>query len=159
MSHVREQIAVALVARLTGLTTTGGRVFRQRPTEMLLQGVGELPALRIFCLGDQATPLGIGSPLYDRIVLFRIEGTVQMALGAPGTSNPVDTLLNLIASEVETALGVQLALDFGSVSTPIYQGCEFSDGVGDQTIGVVSMRFDFGVMSQQGAPDVAISSN
>jgi len=157
MSHVREQLAVALVTRLTGLTTTGGRVYRQRPEEYALQP-NELPALRIFLLGDSAQSQGIGTPFYDRTTRVRIEGVVQMALGAPAGTNPVDTKLNLIASEVETALASPLVV--GTTQLYLYyQGCAFdSSGAGDQPVAVIGMQFEVVLMTQHGLPDTLLQA-
>lgn len=159
MPHVREQLAVAVVARLTGLTTTGARVYRQRPQEYALQPVTELPALRVFLLGDQASASGIGVPFYERIASLRIDGVAKVSLGTTAGTNPLDTLLNLIASEVETALATEIEFAVGKTTLLLYRGTTVDDSAaGDQPVGVVAMTWDAVIYTNHGAPDVSLEA-
>ena len=59
MSHVRKQIRDAVVTALTGLSTTGSRVYKSRiyPLE-----TGKLPGLAIYTKSEEIQNNTIGAP-------------------------------------------------------------------------------------------------
>jgi hypothetical protein len=95
MTHARTEIREAIVARLTGLPTTGSRVYhgRTRPLEANHQ-----PTLLIYAVNEQSGRPMEGNPAsLGRQLLVVVEGRVNHP------SVP-DDLLDVIASEVEAAL-------------------------------------------------------
>lgn len=101
MSHVRQQIREKVVQVLTGLTTTGSRVYvgRTRPLE-----AGHEPTLLIYTTPAQAggqesaQTINMDYPrTLRRQMTLAIEGRVQ-------ENEPCDDLLDDIAAEVETAM-------------------------------------------------------
>lgn len=150
MAHVREQLVQAVVTAVTGLTTTGLRVFRFRPQQRTLMPA-QLPALRIYIDGDSANANGIHVPFYERPTQIRIEGVVQ-------STGQIDQTLNLISSEVEAALAAKVPL--GTSSTLLfYRGCRFDESAeGDQPVGLVSMQFEALIETVHGVPDVSIEA-
>jgi len=95
MTHARTEIREAIVERLTGLPTTGDRVYhgRTRPLEANHQ-----PTLLVYAVNEQSGRPMEGNPAsLGRQLLFVVEGRVN--------HNAVpDDLLDVIASEVEERL-------------------------------------------------------
>lgn len=96
MAHQRQTIREAIVTRLTGLTTSGSRVYASRLKPLL---DAELPAILVSTGGealDDATYLKTGLPV-ARPLEVRID---LVAKAVSGFENTVDLML----SEVEAAL-------------------------------------------------------
>ena len=93
MSHARQQIREACAALVTGLTTTGSRVFQSR---MRPQISANLPCLLVTTNDEEITPGTIGT-IYERSLLLSVRG---FAMG----SATLDDTLDQIATEVETAM-------------------------------------------------------
>lgn len=91
MAHARQTIREAAATLLTGLTTTGSRVFQSRmaPQE-------SLPCLLITTNDEEIVPGTIGNLVERHLDLV-------IAAVAKATSN-VDDTLDTIAAEVETAM-------------------------------------------------------
>lgn len=96
--HVREQITVAAVSALTGLTTTGSRVYRDRDTEANPLQATEVPGLTVDDDGDPSEVITIdAAQTMERRMALRVTAHVK---AASGTS----ALLNKILKEVEIAI-------------------------------------------------------
>lgn len=152
MPHVREQLALAIVARVSGLPITGSRVFRRRADAEPLDPLTEVPGLKVWTESDQADLQGIGPvPLYDRPTFFRIEAAAKR------NDDAGETQLNAIGSEVETAMGAPFSLGSGQEFHVVYLGAVFADsGEGDEAVSTLSMRFQGSPITEHGAPDVAV---
>ncbi len=131
MTHARTEIREAVVARLTGLPTTGARVYagRTRPLEARHQ-----PTLLVYTVNEQSGRAIEGNPAsLGRTLTLLVEGRVS--------HNAVpDDLLDVIASEVEAMLrdceddlGV---LDIMLQSTAIEVSTD-----GDRHIGEINLVF------------------
>jgi len=114
--HKTEQVLAAVATKLTGLTTTGARVFRGRAYPL---GESDLPALKIY-QGD-VTPGQIwNTDVMDVALEVIVSATVQ------DTAANHETLLNLIQKEIAIALqaditqGLAFVLDTeeGAMSRP-----------------------------------------
>jgi len=143
--HARKQIRDAVVATLTGLTTTGSNVFASRPTSRPLSE-SALPALRIFMLSEAVDLVADASPQHRQLDLA-VEAVVQ------GTTN-LDDELDQICLEVETALLNNVPVGVHQItisSTDI----EFK-GDGDQPHGVARMTFAAEYYTREGAPEVML---
>lgn len=92
--HRAEQIIAAVKTTLTGLTTTGARVYRGRVTAL---ADTNLPALCIY-QGADTELMQFSQALIDSELTITIEVLVKTS------SEQVDTLLNLIRKEVAIAL-------------------------------------------------------
>lgn len=96
MAHQRQTIREAIVTRLTGLTTSGSRVYASRLKPLL---DSELPAILVSTGGEplgDATYLKTGLPV-ARPLEIRVD---LVAKATSGYENTVDLML----SEVEVAL-------------------------------------------------------
>lgn len=94
MSHVRTQIRSALVATLTGLTTTGARVYVNRARPI---AAAELPALVVRVRDEQIDATTIDWP---PLVTRRVDLEVEILASGDTAADTVDASL----VEVETAI-------------------------------------------------------
>lgn len=152
MSHVRTQIRDALKAALTGLTTTGTRVFTSRPEAMPLS-TDQLPALLIF-------PEGQAPETHERLGLETpgaVSRTMQVVVLARAMlTASLDDELDKILAEVETVLGA--TTDLGGLIQWLGQP-EIDtdiDATGEQPIGVLSLTYPLQYMTMSNAPETAL---
>lgn len=95
MTHARTEIRDAVVERLTGLPTTGARVYAGRTRKLEAR---HAPTLLVYTVNEQAARPLEGSPgSVGRALTLLVEGRVSAA-------SPPDDLLDTIASEVEAKL-------------------------------------------------------
>lgn len=154
-THVRQQIRDYLVTALTGLTTTGSRVFKSRPLHRQLQ-TSELPALLIYTDGEDVSADTMGGPLgqIERTLRVRIEAVVR------GTS-AFDDNIDLIIKEVEIALNASNTvftlnnLSRRGIVLQAVEDPEF-DGEGDKVVGRVAMTWVAIYRTVANAPATAI---
>lgn len=102
MSHIRKQIRDALVTAVTGLTTTGSRVYRSRvyPLES-----GKLPGLCVYTKSEEVTNSTLTRP---RTQTRQLEASVEAYLMA---NTNFDDTLDTIAVEIEEAIYSNAALN------------------------------------------------
>jgi hypothetical protein len=151
VSHVRQQLIDAVQTRVTGLTTTGARVYVQRPLEdTLTEAEISTGALRVFDDGDAVDTDGE----YDAIYMRR---TTLVVIDAMALQNSgLAAKLRTIAAEVETALGTALTVTGKSVQL-FYRGVEMSDSFeGDLSVGQGRMRFECVLYTTASAPETLI---
>jgi hypothetical protein len=94
MTHRAESIVVAVVAKVTGLTTTGTNVFRGRVYAL---ADTSLPALCVY-LGEDRILGQYSQAKFDSELTVNIEAVVKTS------STQVDTVLNQIREQVTIAL-------------------------------------------------------
>jgi hypothetical protein len=95
VDHIRKQIRNAAVTALTGLTTTGARVFSGRVSRLKET---ELPGLVVYLTGDDALEDAYnGGATEARSGTLRIEGIAT-------ANDALIDVLDQIALEVETAV-------------------------------------------------------
>jgi len=151
--HVREQIAAAVLAAVTGLASTAARVWRDRDTtERPLQSGAtptELPGLTVDDDGDpsEIVTLGVGRIL-ERRMRVRISAHVKSASG-------YSSALNQILKELEVALAA--ASLGGAKSANLIEVGERETAEGGETP-VVRQAFVFELLyyTTHSAPDVAL---
>lgn len=143
--HVREQITAACVSALTGLPTTGARVWRAR--ERALQP-SECPALVVIGAGESVDIATMGSaPALARSMRLRVTAHVRA-----GTA--WDSTLAKIAAECEAALvgslGGAKLVRIAEIEDP-----EVSEEA-DKPIARQTMIFEALYYTAHGAPTVAL---
>ena len=95
MSHVRKQIRDDIVTTVTGLTTTGSKVYQSRVYPI---SAGSLPALTVYTKSESSVYQTIGYPrTVERTMTVVVEAYCQ---GTTGYDNTLDQ----IAVEVEEAI-------------------------------------------------------
>ena len=142
--HLHKQIRTALVAALTGLTTTAARVWanRLRPLQD-----ADLPGLRIYLDDEDAEGLTIHSPeLYQRRLTVVVEAVAKAA-------SALDDTLDQISKEVETALASGVTVGGQSLEV-FYTGMRFDDEQADKPVGVKRMTFTLTYTAMANTPDV-----
>jgi len=145
-NHVRQQIRERIATDLTGLTTTGSRVYQSRvyPLED-----GNLPGLIIYTVSEESEPSVIGPDrLLDRKLNLVVEGYCE------ATSNYDDTI-DTICKEVEVAIAGDrtvngLAKDSYLTLTDIAY-----NGEGSKPVAFVQMTFMVEYMVNELTPDQA----
>lgn len=147
--HVREQIAVAALAAITSLSTTGANVFRDRDTDERPLQSAELPGLVVSDDGEpsEIVTLGIGR-LLQRRMRFMIAAHVKAASG-------YSSVLNQILKEIEVAFaGAALGGAKWATLTDV-SNRESSEG-GDTPAVRQTFTFEFFYITAHDAPDVAL---
>lgn len=142
-NHLHKQIRDAIVTALTGLTTTGSRVYANR-----LQPLPDAlsPTLLVTLDEETATPLTFHpSPIYERELRLTVSAVAKATSG-------LDDTLDQISKEVEVALasGITLSgrrLDF------TYTGMSFDDELADKPVGIKRMNFTVTFTAAANAPD------
>lgn len=146
-NHMRRQIREAAATALTGLTTTGSRVFTSRAR---LVQAADLPCLRIWCDDENISTETIHvARVRERVLQLVVEGCCS-------ANADMDDTLDQIAKEVEIALDGNQTLGVGvKAIEPKEIKSEFL-AQGETVIAVVTMRFEATYYAAKGAPDVAL---
>lgn len=143
--HAHKQIRDALKTRLTGLASTGARVYANRLYPLT---AAELPALRVYLDEESAEPLSVHAPASSRVLSLSVEACAKATAA-------LDDTLDQIGKEVEIALASGLSVA-GVHLQPIYTGMSFTDDIADQPVGVKRMTFSLPFEAAAGAPDVLL---
>jgi hypothetical protein len=140
MVHVRKQIRDDVVTTLTGLTTTGTRVFASRvyPNE-----AGKLPLLCVYSLNEASELIAMNGNQLLRSLEIVVEGYAKAKAN-------LDDTLDTIAKEVEEALAVDPTR--GSIAhKTVINDTEISlSEEGEQPIGVIRMSFQVDYVTTSG---------
>lgn len=143
--HLRKQIRVAAAAQLTGLATTGSRVFVDRARRIQPT---DLPALKIF-LGDEN--IDMKEPMAPRLRERQLVLIVEAVVAA---NTAYDDTMDQIVKEVENALDANNGL--GGLCKAIepheYPRARFG-GDADTVVGSQELHFMVLYYTRQSAPD------
>jgi len=145
-NHVRQQIREAAAALLTGLNTTGPRVYQSR---VKVLADNELPCLVVLTNSEQIDRLDISpDPQLERsldlVVLAKAKHTADL-----------DDKLDTIIKEVEIAAnnttlgGLISSIQLSSIEVEL-------NGEGEKPVGQATMTFNITYTTRASAPDVAI---
>ncbi len=142
--HLHKQIRAAVVTKLTGLTTSGSRIYANR-----LQPLPDAlsPTLLVFIDSERAEAMTVHSPyMQDRQLTLVVSAYAKAVSG-------LDDTLDLMSKEVEIALAAGITV--GSTTLyPIYTDMSFEDEQGDKPVGVKRMSFTISYTAMSNAPDV-----
>jgi len=138
----RKAIRDDLVAALTGLVTTEGRVYASRVYPL---SAAKLPGLVVYSESEEVQYITMGLPRTQmRVVSFAVEVYVR---GTASYDDDIDT----IAAEVEAALYADVERGGLAKDTQITAlNFEFS-GDGDQPVGVGQMTVEVQYITAEGA--------
>ena len=126
MSHAHTQIRDALATALTGLTTSGARVYKNRLYPL---DTAELPGLRIYLDADAVEVETIHSPLvYGHDLSVTVEACAR-------ASSALDDTLDTMALEIETALSNGITISSKKLE-PVLTGSQYDDEPGSPPVGV-----------------------
>lgn len=145
MTHVRKQIRDAAVSALTGLTTTGARVY---PSRLETITDADLPCLLVNTDDENIA----GADVLDGVQ----ERTLSLAIRACAkTTDNLDNLIDAMVSEVETALagetlgGAAKMLQLTGVSIDM-------DNVIDRPVGIATITYSITYYTASGSPGTAL---
>ena len=147
MSHVRQQLRERAATTLTGLSTTGSKVYQSRVYPL---GAANLPGLLIYTKSEDSEAVTMsGARTLLRNLSLVIEGYVK------AVSNYDDTV-DTIAKEVETAMGNDVTLN-GLAKNSYLESTEIEyDGEGEKPVAVVSLTYTVEYMTIENAPQTAV---
>lgn len=146
--HIREQITLAVVAAVTGLVTTGPRVYRAR--DRALQDA-ELPGLVVTAMSETPEILTMGNA--TQRILSR---TMNMSIAAHVKAvSGYDTTLNKILAELEVALSVA-NLSGGKYISPVEIPDPEISEEGEKPVARQDFVFEVFYNTRADTPDVAL---
>lgn len=144
--HLHKQIRGAVVTKLTGLTTSGSRIYANRLAPL---PDATSPSLLVTLDEERATGLTIHQPQAQEREL-----SLSVAAVAKAASSLDDTL-DLMSKEVETALASGITVG-GKTLQVFYTGMSFEDVQSDKPVGVKRMTFSIPFTAMSNAPDTLI---
>lgn len=147
MAHVRQSIRENIETTLTGLSTTGSRLFASRVYPI---ASANLPGLAIYTSDENTEYVTMGS---DRTQFRRLSVNVEVYVqGNAGYDDSLDT----ICSEIEVALYSDLTRGGYAKDTKITaMDAEFS-GDGDQPVARATLRVEVEYATQESDPTTAV---
>lgn len=131
MAHLRKQLRDRVVTDLTGLTTTGARVYASRVYPM---AAANLPGLCVYTKAEEVETLTLAPPrTQGRVLTLVVEGYAAATSG-------LDNTLDQMSLEVEEALAADrtlnsLARDVRVVSVE----ADYTDE-GEQPVGMIRLE-------------------
>lgn len=147
-NHVRRQIREATASAITGLATTGARVFQSRVYPLQTT---ELPLLLVVSESETSTPITIHpSQTLERLLTLKVMGVAK-------ATADLDDELDQICKEVEIALANPVAALAGLAQSITLTGTVITfDGTSERPTGRAEMTFEVKYFNVENAPDVAL---
>lgn len=144
-NHLRQQIRERVATILTGLTTTGTRVYASRVYPM---ADANLPGLVIYATEETAEITTLGSPRRSaRVLRLVVEGRAKAVSG-------LDNTLDTICKEVEAAMAADPTLNNIVNDHHLANTSIALTGEGEQPVGVATMEFSIMYDVAETTPDV-----
>jgi len=147
VAHLHRQIVEAVASALTGLPTSGPRVYSNRRHPMQ---DAHLPGLRIFLGSETAEPITVSADtILERDLSLIVEACAK-------ASTDVDQVLDAMSLEVESALADGVTVSGKRVQT-LYSGMEMElDESLEKPVGVKRMTFSCVFRAAAMTPDTLI---
>ena len=145
--HIRQQIRERVATTLTGLTTTGSRVYQSRVYPMTETN---MPGILIYSTSEDSEIDVMGSTgTLNRLLNLTVEGYVK-------STTEFDDKIDDICKEIETAMAGDQTMN-GLAKNSFLAGTEINySGEGEQPIGVVTLNYVVQYRTATNAPDVAV---
>lgn len=141
--HLHAQIRSAVVTKLTGLTTSGSRVYANRLAPL---PDATSPSLLITIDEERAEGMTIHQPQMQ-------ERTLALSVAAVAkASSSLDATLDLMSKEVEVALATGITVGTRNLEV-FYTGMTFEDDQADKPVGIKRMTFSIKFFSASDTPD------
>jgi hypothetical protein len=147
MPHIRKQIRDALITRLTGLATTGTKIYRSRVYPL---AEGKLPGIVLYTNSEQVDYLTMRLPRTEKRVL-----SVSVEIYVKGIINYDDTL-DEVCLEIESAIYSDVTLGGLAKDTQVISFNSEYNGDGDQPIcvGKMDIQVTYSVLENSSATAV-----
>lgn len=149
MSHIRQQIRAAILAKLTGLPTTGGNVFQTRVWPV---NDSELPCLLIMTDADMINSYSDGSLV--GFVPRSVNRTLHLTIVAVVRGVAIDDALDAICLDVEKALAADRFLGGLSANITLSDTRIQFKGEGEKPTGEATMSWLIEYWVSDTTPDV-----
>jgi hypothetical protein len=145
--HARSRIRASFAAQVTGLPTTGARVYVSRARAI---AIDQMPALRITSDAETIESTSVSAPAV-------LERTLTLTCEAYATGmDDVDAALDTMCAEVEAAIGADPSLG-GAAAWCYPSGIEIAiDDEGEQPAGRATLSFAVRYYTTQTEPETAI---
>lgn len=141
--HLHKQIRDKVETALTGLTTSGARIYANRIQPM---ADANLPGLRVYADEETAEAQTMHAPhLQERTLRLVVECCAK-------STTALDDTLDLMSKEVEIALAAGITFS-SRVYVPVYAGMSFDDEQSDKPVGVKRLNFSITYACMNNAPD------
>jgi hypothetical protein len=145
-NHLRQQLRARAVTLLTGLTTTGSRVFASRIYPM---ADANLPGLTLYAAEETCEIATLSTPRRsERELRLIVEGRAKAVSG-------LDDTLDTICTEVEKALAADPTLNGLANDHWLQRTSMELVGDGEQPVGIVTLEFTVRYDVAETTPDVA----
>lgn len=142
-NHVHTQIRSAAVTALTGLTTSGARVYTDRMFDL---ADANLPGLRVYLDNETVETETIHTP---PVQSRRAELVVECCAKA---ASSLSTTLDTMSKEVEIALAAGFTVSSKTL-TPLLSSSRLDREPGSTPVGVKRLVFDLEFFTLANAPD------
>lgn len=142
--HLHKQIRGAVVTKLTGLTTSGSRVYANR-----LQPLPDATSPTLLVTLDEETAEQAtfhANPIYARELRLSVAAIVK-------ATSALDDTIDLMSKEVEVALAAGITVGSRTLDV-FYNGMSFEDEQSDKPVGIKRMSFTIPYTAAANAPDV-----
>jgi len=149
MAHAIQQIHDLIIAKVTGLTTTGANVFtgRVHPIER-----SEMPCLLV-STGDEAVSYEtIGGPRAQRRDL-----TLEIDI-VVSVNDTMESLMNTVQLEVENALSADTKLGSSVFDVKYIGRNKFLSGDGEKQVGITRLNYSVPFEVLENAPDTLLTT-
>ena len=147
MSHIRTELRDAVATTITGLASTGSRVYKTRiyPLEE-----AKLPCLAVYVKSEQIEQSTIGNQKKKR--------SIEIVIDCAALANAnLDSTLDTICGNVETAMALNKNLN-GLALEVLLERTEIDiDGSGEKPVGIAQMTYR--AIAFQNLPDPAVVFN
>lgn len=143
MAHIRKLIRDQIATQLTGLTTTGARVYTSRVYPM---GGTKLPGLVIYTDNESAEYATISLP---RTIIRTL--TVNVEIYVKGVAN-YDDDIDQITAEIDAAIYSDVTLNGYAKDTKITGYVVQYVGDGDQPVGTAILSLEVVYTTTEGSP-------
>lgn len=147
MAHLRKTIREYFGTQLTGLTSTGTKVFESRVYPMQN---AKLPAILIYTTSEASEEVAFSKKrVQHRVLEVQVEGFVRAISG-------FDDTLDQIALEIEEAILDDPELGGLAVNTELTGTEAEYSGDSEQPVGTIRLTFQVHYRTETGVPDTAI---
>lgn len=136
MAHARQTIREAAATLLTGLTSTGSRVFQSRIVPQTT-----LPCLLVMTDAEEIAPGAFEKQLDRRLTLT--------VVGVAKAGATIDDNLDTIAAEVETALGSDYRYELTGIDVDFDETLE-------KPAGRITLTYSYRYFTNAGAPGIVL---
>ena len=147
-NHLRRQIREAVATAVSGLATTGARVFQARVYPM--ERAGDLPGLLVFSLAETSEGTTLGAPrLMTRVLRLQVVAVAEAVAD-------LEDQLDQICKEVEVALAMPVPALAGIAKTITLVSTDIElQGTSSRPVGQAAMTYEVVYIAAEDAPDVA----